>query len=169
MSKKLKVISILFLFIGFYAFAHPVKLSVCDVTYQDGKIKMHYKLFQDDFIAFANIATNKKLDFENKNKDATAFIISYLNKHTSFKINGKSVTFKLKSNSKDATLVHIYLECKYNELQKENKIEIKNTILFDQFPEQINMYYIDLLGDKNPVSCRTGKDFPNDVWTVPFR
>ncbi len=103
------------------------------------------------------------------NKPTNQFIIDYLNKHTSLKINGKAVTFTLKSYSKDATLVHIWLECKNVKLQKENSFEIKNTILFEQFPEQINMYYIDLLGDKNPVSCRTGKDFPSDTWAVPFR
>lgn len=167
MSKTIKIFSVLFLFVGFYAFAHPIKLSVCDVEYQNDCITMHYKLYQDDFIAFAKTQAN--VDFDKMNKATNQFVIDYLNKHTSFKINGQAATLTLKSYSKDATLVHIWLECKKVKLQKENKIEIKNTILFEQFPEQINMYYIDLLGDKNYVSCRLGKMFTTNTWYVPFK
>ncbi len=147
--------------------AHPIKLSVCDVFYKSNCLTMHYKFFQDDFVAYAKSKQN--VDFELKNKPTDQFIVDYLNKHTSIKINNKAIAFTLKSYSIDATLVHIWVECKNVKLQKDNKFDIRNTVLFDQFPDQINMYYIDLLGDKNPVSCRTGKDFPADTWIVPYK
>lgn len=128
---------------------------------------MHYKLFQDDFMALAN--SIGKVDFEKRNNPTSQLLIDYLTKQTNIKINGKELTIKELTYSKDATLVHIWLSFENVKLQKDNKIEIRNSILFEQYTEQINMYYIDLLGDKNPVSCRLGKDFPSDTWIVPYK
>lgn len=149
--------------------AHPMKLSVCDISYDQGVLKMHYKLFQDDFIAYADASASQKFDFEHMNEQTTKYILEYLNKHTDIVIHKQKVRCVLKSYSKDQTLVHIWLEAKNISLEKENTVLLKNTILFDKFPEQINMYYIDFLGDKNPVSARLGKDFPQDSWLVKYK
>jgi len=150
--------------------AHPLKMSICGISYQNETLKLHYKFFQDDFQAALEIYSHSKLNFSKVNKPTSKVLNAYLNAHTEMTVNGMEMKFDLKNYQLDEnSMINVMMETQIKGLKAKNTFQLKNTILFDQFPEQINMYMIDLLGDKNPVSARLGKKFPTDTWVVLYK
>lgn len=149
---------------------HPLKMSMCGISYQNETLKLHYKFFQDDFQVALETYSHRQLNFSKPNKPTSNVLSTYLEANTEMVVNGVKVEFDLKNYLLDENaMVNVMMEGKIKGLKARNTFQLKNTILFDKFPEQINMYMIDLLGDKNPVSARLGKKFPMDTWVVSYK
>ncbi|MEI8138029.1 MAG: DUF6702 family protein, partial [Bacteroidota bacterium] len=93
----------------------------------------------------------KPIDLINlKDKDATTKILAnYLTDHLKFKINNKSVNFKLIGFENEAEAVWMYIECDKSELPK--KVEIENSLLYDYLKEQMNIVHIEVNDSKKSL------------------
>lgn len=149
MGKVLVLVIIIFS----VAFKHPFYLGVVDLKYnaKEKSLQGSVKLFTSDFEAALKKIYKKPIDLINlKDKDATTKILAnYLTDHLKFKINNKSVNFKLIGFENEAEAVWMYIECDKSELPK--KVEIENSLLYDYLKEQMNIVHIEVNDSKKSL------------------
>ena len=143
---------ILSLLVGFQSFAlHPLKLSVVDITYEDKKLKVKFKLFVEDMDAVMGQYTKKPftlVKFAEKDIDATTQkqIAAYMSEKFSIKINNMPLKFIFKKAYLDQAMlftdyavVFVEFETKWSLSTTIKTIEMINSVMFEVVPEQKNM------------------------------
>jgi hypothetical protein len=135
----------LLLFIPLISFTiHKYYISLCEIEYvEDQKaIQIKLGLFIDDIELTLNKNHNSKLylatDTEVENVDE--LYEEYLSNHFSLKVNNEDVSFTYLGKEYDDDIVRFYIEVLDVETLKS--LEVKNTCLFKDFPDQQNIIKI---------------------------
>jgi hypothetical protein len=121
--------SVLLLFAFFlpaWSLAHPLHLSITNITYENGKLNISMKTFRDDWEVAYFHYHSKPIDFTDPAMRDLPWIGGYLNKK--FRISGISI-------EGDA----MTLEMQSDMSSKPNSLYIYNALLTDIYPDQTNL------------------------------
>ncbi|MEO0571648.1 MAG: DUF6702 family protein [Bacteroidota bacterium] len=136
-----------------YSFAHPLRLSLCEIEYSSKKqlLTINLKLFLTDVNkAIVFDPYSKELAFCKPNESAKAnqMLLDYINRFFHVKANKKKVTLKIKSKrlsgEGENTALWIYFECAQS--TPLSSLEIKNAVFTDLFFDQNNIVYVHFNG-----------------------
>ncbi|MBA3664860.1 MAG: hypothetical protein H0W61_11725 [Bacteroidetes bacterium] len=147
----LKLLCLCSLTLLFFSFSlkHPFYLGVTDLKYNAPQKSLQgtVKLFTNDFEDAIKKVYKVQIDLINgKDKESNNTILKdYLKNHLKIKINGKAAALDLIGYENEAEAVWMYVESVNCALPK--KIEIENTLLYDQVKSQINIVHCDVKGN----------------------
>ncbi|MGZ3920455.1 MAG: DUF6702 family protein [Bacteroidia bacterium] len=141
-----KLIFVVFLFCSF---SHPFYLGVTDLKYnsKEKSVQGSVKLFTNDLEDALKKVYKVQIDLINgKDKNSLNKILNdYLKNHLKIKINSKPVTFDMIGFEHESEAVWMYVEILNAALPK--KVEIENTLLYDQVKSQINIVHFEVNGN----------------------
>ena len=162
----MKVFRGLILIIGFWmtvpTFAHPLKLSLCEIEYSSEKelLTINLKLFLTDVneaIVFNPNSNELKFCQPNKSAQANQLLLNYLNQFFYVKVNQKLVDLHIKNKrlkgENDNTALWVSFE--YKQSSPLESLEIKNAVFTDLFFDQNNIVYVHV--DKTSKSLMLDK------------
>lgn len=104
-----------------------------------------------------NLGTDKELEKANE------YLKKYIDSNFQLTVDGKLLNFKFigkEVNNND--FIYCYLESE--KIDSPHKIEITNSLLTEQFPEQINTLY--LTSGKNKITFNFNKNKVNEVHEI---
>ncbi len=140
---------ILFLIFGFINF-HPYYVSNTDINYDSTSknIEITCRIFTDNLEDALEKSTKKSINIlQPKNKEEINQLINqYLNNHFKLTVNGKIKSFQFIGYEQNEDAIWVYIETP--EIEVPKKIEITNSLLYDYFPQQINMVHYSVNGEK---------------------
>ena len=122
--------------------AHPLHLSITNITYENGKLKISMKTFRDDWEVGYFHYHSKPIDFSDPTNRDLPWFEDYLNLRFSLSFSENEPGLKLE-------LIHVELEedAMRIEMQTElpfkpNSLYIYNALLTDIYPDQTNLVII---------------------------
>lgn len=138
--------------------AHPFFISLTEIRYNPDSKKMEIaqKIFWDDLEVVLADEFKEKVDFLNPRDKAKLEdqLKRYLLEHNQVTVNGKLLTLTYLGYEIDEDAAWFYLESSQTEMPKT--IEVKNTILLDDFKGQQNIVHV-YNQSKSPRSLLLGK------------
>lgn len=143
--------SIIILFIPLLAFTvHKYYISLTKIDYikEEKLIQITMRFFIDDI---ENTVQNRfnillSLDTKEENIKADLFLKKYISQKFKVKINNTYKNFSYLGKEYKNDVVFIYLEM--TDIEYINEIEIQNTMLFEDFPEQENYIKLNINSTK---------------------
>lgn len=155
LKKSLAAFALLYIIPALFVFAHPFYLGVTDIKYnaKEKTLQTSVKLFTNDFEEALKKTSGKKVDLINgTNKEEIEKLIKeYVEKRFVLKLNGKLKTFNFIGYEREQEAVWTYIEFKNCEAPK--KIEIENTLLYEQIKSQINIVKVEVGGKEKSMKC----------------
>jgi len=146
MRKVLLIVG--FLLIGQGSIAHPIKMTTSKLSYdkKSGDFTLIINFFMDDFSAhLERIYHQRAISFSNPPDSEKGMVNVYVNKKLLVKINKKPVAAGLTSLKKiEDNVVQAAFTINAGKGTNVKFIEISNALLFDSFPEQVNILHLDL-------------------------
>lgn len=144
-------------------FAHPLRLSLCEIEFYSKKnlLAVNLKLFLTDVneaLVFNPNSTELAFCQPNEHSDADKMLMDYLNRFFYVKFDRKKINLKIKkkklSGDGENTALWIYLE--KSVVGKFNSMEVKNAVFTDLFYDQSNIVYIHI--DEESKSIMLNKE-----------
>jgi hypothetical protein len=146
--------------LGFINF-HPYYVSNTDINYNSSSksFEITCRIFTDNFEDALEKSSKKSVNIlQPKNKEEVNQIINqYLNNHFQLSVNGMQKSLQFIGYEQNEDAIWIYFETTESNVPK--KIEITNSLLYDYYPQQINMIHYSVDGEKkksqklnNPMS-----------------
>ena len=127
---------------------HPFYISVTEINHnaKDKTLEISCKMFLDDFEKTLRDVTKTEVDLSNvKDKAKVDKLISdYLNSHLQLKVDGKSVTLQFVGFEKESEAAWCYVQV--SNVPSVKQLEIKNTLLFEEFDSQISIMHVTVGG-----------------------
>ncbi len=163
--KLFKILFIFFLLLPLTAGkAHKFYVSTTQVEYvkEEQSLQIITKVFIDDIEAVLRKRYNKpeiQLASKKETDEDARLIKQYLLKKLKIKVNGKPVTLHYLGKEYDIDILNAYLEV--TNVSALETIEIENTMLTEEFPEQQNI--IHLKYNKTRESLILTKDNPKGL------
>jgi hypothetical protein len=154
MKNKLKYFPVLFLFIMLTGFTtHKFYVSIYQINYAPEKktLQITARLFIDDLNEALHQKYGKKIFLGEKNESTAdvALMKEYLAQNFSIKVNGQSKPIHFLSHELENNVIICYFTVK--DATKIKSIEIKNTALFEIFPDQQHIINATVLGKKQSI------------------
>lgn len=138
---------------------HPYYLSVVEVNHNatDKTLEISCKIFTNDFQTTLEKNYNTKVDLITPKDKAAAdkWVSDYINKHLSFKVDDKAVSFSYVGYEKEDEAIYSYFQV--DNIASVKKITVTNSILHDFSDQQINIVHC-IVGGKRQS---TKLDYPN--------
>lgn len=129
---------------------HPFYISVTEINHnvKDKTLEISCKMFLDDFEKTLRDVTKTEVDLNNvKDKAKIDKLISdYLNSHLQLKVDGKQVSLQFVGFEKESEAAWCYLQV--NNVPSVKQLEIKNTLLFEEFDSQISIMHVTVNGTR---------------------
>jgi hypothetical protein len=139
---------------------HPFHVSVVEINHNktDRSLEISCKIFTDDFekILAKNYKTKTDLAREDMKTAMDTLVKKYLQSHLSINADGKSLSFNYLGYEIESEATFAYIEVV--QLPSVSILGISNTILYDQFADQLNIMHVTVNGDR-----KSGKlNYPED-------
>lgn len=129
-------------------------LTRIDYNAKEKNFEIVIKLFTHDLIPLLEKHAGKRLDLE-KSPEADKLILDYINENFILSDkNNAAKTLKLIGKDSDVDEVRVFLETGSTENLEGYKL--KNTLFFDDFPEQTNIVVCRYDGKKADLLYKTG-------------
>jgi len=145
---------------------HPFYITVTEINHnaKDKTLEISCKMFLDDFEKTLRDVTKTEVDLSNvKDKAKVNKIISdYISSHLLLKVDGKPVTLQFVGFEKESEAAWCYVQV--NNVPSVKQLEIKNTLLFEEFDSQISIMHVTVNGTRK--STRLNK--PESVAKFEF-
>jgi hypothetical protein len=142
MTKKLIILLFAFLLLSFNL--HKIHVSLTNIVYKQEKkiLQITTRLFIDDFENALNKKFNKtiELNTDRKTKNIDKLINEYISENLEIKLNSNNIKLQYLGKEYEQDIVYIYFEIE--NINDFNKIEVKNTCLFELFDDQRNIIKI---------------------------
>ncbi len=136
--KLISIFMLLFLSLTFVK-AHPLHLSITNITYENGKLKISMKTFMDDWETAYFHYHGAEIDFMEKENRQVPWFSKYLEDRFAISGGKGKKTEELSIDtiviSEDAMHIEMYAELKGN----PKSLYIYNSLLTDIFPDQSNL------------------------------
>ena len=122
-----------------WSLAHPLHLSITNITYENGKLKISMKTFRDDWEVAYFHYHSKLIDFTNPGQREIQWFDDYLNDR--FKLShhkggpGLSIVIDTVMLDEDTMII----EMQSTIPAKPNSLYIYNALLTDIYPDQTNL------------------------------
>jgi hypothetical protein len=136
---RLIVLLSLLLFLETPAQAHPLHLSITNITYENGKLLITMKTFRDDWELAYYHYHGKLIDFTDSTKRALPWFNSYLKKQ--FRISGEKGKADIELEIGPVSLEEDAMTIEMSGIlsSKPNSLYIYNALLTDIYPDQTNL------------------------------
>ena len=129
---------------------HPFYVSVTEFNYnsRESNLEISCKMFADDFENSLKRQYKTKIDLTHPQdvKQAEKIIFDYLQKHLQLKLNNNPATLEFVGFEKDAEAIWCYVQV--SNVKSVNKLDIKNTLLYEAFESQINIMHVQSGGQR---------------------
>jgi len=129
-----------------WSHAHPLHLSITNITYENGKLKISMKTFRDDWETAYFHFHSKVIDLSDESQRETPWFEEYLNRRFKLSVNkddpGLSIQIDTVKLVEDALTIE--MDCAIP--SKPNSLYIYNALLMDIYPDQTNLV---IFGFKN--------------------
>ena len=126
-------------FLSAWTRAHPLHLSITNITYENGKLNISMKTFRDDWEVAYFHYHSKPIDFSDPAKREIPWLEDYLNLRFSLSTSENESGFKLEllhiELEEDAMTIEMQTELAF----KPNSLYIYNALLTDIYPDQTNL------------------------------
>jgi hypothetical protein len=148
------------------AFKHPFYLSVTDLKYnaQDEALQGSVKLFVNDLEAALKKINKQTVDLIHV-KDTVQIkklLRNYLLKNLSLKINGLPKAFDFIGFEREQEAIWMYIE--FKKCQRPKKIELENSLLFDDIMQQTNIVHIEVCDERKSLKS----NYPDKQFLFEF-
>jgi hypothetical protein len=126
-------------FLSAWTQAHPLHLSITNITYENGKLNISMKTFRDDWEVAYFHYHSKPIDFSDPANRDLPWFEDYLNLRFSLSFSENEPGLKL-----ELILVELEEDAMTIEMQTElpskpNSLYIYNALLTDIYPDQTNL------------------------------
>ncbi len=119
--------------------AHPLHLSITNITYENGKLKISMKTFRDDWETAYFHYHSKPIDFTSREKREIPWFKEYLNDHFRISINGSYPGLIIHVDTVLLNEESMVIEMESSLPSKPNSLYIYNALLTDIYPDQTNL------------------------------
>ncbi len=147
-SWSLKLILLCALFGLLFSFApHPLHLSVAEANWkkENKSLEVSLKLFFDDFEKALSAENNRPIFLcPDSTTEHQNIINNYFNKNLQLTVNQKTKHYNIIGYECENELVYVYLE--YQDIGKIKSIILRNTLLFDTYLDQTNLFNLHVDG-----------------------
>ncbi len=138
---------------------HPFYVSVTEINHNatEQTIEITCKFFVDDFEKALSENGKYKIDLQSAvlHEQMNQLINSYLKKHFKLKIDGKESDRQFVGFEVDKESAYCYLQMMG--VGSFKKIEIFNTMLFEEFNDQINIFHVTVNGKRQSMKLEQPK------------
>jgi hypothetical protein len=145
---------------------HPLYITVTDINHnaKDKTLEISCKMFTNDFEAALEKTTHGKVDLSDaKNKTATDKLIAdYVQKHLQLKVDGRPAVIQFVGSEKEEDGTWSYFQV--SNIPSVKKIEVTNSLLYDNFNQEINIMHASAGG----VKKSTRLDYPDSAASFEF-
>jgi hypothetical protein len=129
---------------------HPFHVSVIEINHNanDKTLEISCKIFTDDFEKILAKTYKTHVDLGNPPNHAAmdSLVKKYIFSHLGLKANGKTVNLSYVGFEPDHEAVYGYVEV--DNIPALTKIDITNTIMYDQFDDQVNIMHVIVNGNR---------------------
>ena len=136
---KLKVLVILALLIPVKVPAHPLHLSITNITYENGKLNIRIKSFRDDWEVGYFHFHSKPIDFSVPENREIPWFNDYLYSHFSITTGKESPPLTMETDSVSLEENAMTIEMHAMVPKSPNSLYIYNALLIDIYPDQSNL------------------------------
>ncbi len=158
--KIIKFTVLVALFLISTSVAHKYYVSVTQIEYVSEKSSLQIitRIDVDDLELTLQERYDKSIDLTTLNEKPTVddYLIKYLKAKLNIKVNSKNINFTFLGKKYDNDQVVCYLEA--TDIKDIKSIEVKNTVLFDNFPEQKNVLKITMFKERFNRICSRADD-----------
>ncbi len=127
---------------------HPFFVSMTDINYngKDKELEVSVRIFADDFENTLRKYHSEKIDILHPadEKQMNDFVFDYIKKNLKLQINGEPVEMSYVGYEQQSESIWTYLEVK--NIDKADKVNIVNTLLYDYSNNEINMIHVKVNG-----------------------
>lgn len=129
---------------------HPFHISVTEINHNaaDKTLEISCKIFTDDFETILAKNYKTKVDLINPSAKAAmdSLVKKYIFSHLQIKADGKPVAFSYLGFENDKEAAYVFFEVVT--ISSVSKLEISNSILYDQFDDQMNIMHVTVAGNR---------------------
>jgi len=129
---------------------HPFHVSVVEINHNanDKTLEISCKIFTDDFekILAKNYKTHVDLTNPPNHAAMDSLVKKYIFSHLALKANGRPVSFAYVGFEPDNEAVYGYIEV--DNISAVSKVDITNTLMYDQFDDQVNIMHVIVNGNR---------------------
>jgi len=136
--RKISVL-ILFLLIPGGLLAHPLHLSITNITYENGKLKISMKTFRDDWEVGYFHYHSKAIDFTDPSMRELPWFTDYLNRSFRISIVESEPGLKMDIDTIQLEENAMFIEMHSDLPSQPNSLYIYNALLTDIYPDQTNL------------------------------
>ncbi len=154
---------LLFVFICLLAFnafgRHKYHTSFTRIDYnpEENLLEVSVRVFAHDLIPALEKRQKKKVDLE-LTKDIDKIIENYLAEKLVLKTkSGETKKFKWLGKELETDVIYLYVELPFE--GELDEAELKNTLFFEKFSEQVNLVTINFEGQKADLVFKRGDEF----------
>lgn len=133
----------------FFSFVQDFHASTTKVEYENGTLKLTAKFFTTDLETAVGANVSSKDSFDAKAK-------SYSNSNLVVKVNGTNVPLTYVGSQTNDKSTRLYL--KADNVKDIKEIEIKNSMLIQNFADQQNLVTFDINGVRKSFTAKKGSD-----------
>jgi hypothetical protein len=131
-------------------FRHPFYMSTTEINHNSAEktLEISCKLFIEDFEKALAAVYKMPVDLSNPKdkKQVDQWVFNYLQKHIQLKVDGKPVVLQFVGYEKEKEAAWCYVQV--NNVPTVKKIEIVDTLLYEQFESQINVLHVTVGGNR---------------------
>ena len=144
-------LSFLILFTGGAVLAHPLHLSVTNITIENNEIMISMSTFRDDWeVAYFHFHS-REIDFKDPVKREIPWFRNYLEKSFRISIKPKDVPLKFALDTVIVNEDNMLIELHAVVEEEPNSLYIYNSFLTDIFPDQTNLVIIGIHGKESGI------------------
>jgi hypothetical protein len=145
---------------------HPLYITVTEINHnsKDKTLEISCKMFTNDFEAVLEKEAHAKVDLSDvKNKAATDKLIAgYIQRHLQLKLDGRVAVLQFVGSEKEEDGTWSYFQV--NNVPIVKKIDVVNSLLYDNFNQEINIMHASVGG----VKKSTRLDYPTAAASFEF-
>ena len=153
------IFTIVFLTFQIFGIYHNINMSVTDITLKENKLEMKIKYFADDLQGSLSSANNLPVDLVNTPIEQNeSKIKKYTDERLKIMVNNVPIKWKFKRAFLNNDVMMVEYAALFKDSQKIKSIQVKNLLMFDDFPEQKNIVNIHIHGKDEILAFENGKD-----------
>ena len=135
-------------FAGICLLNHPFYVSVTEIDYKSKNkiLEISCKMFTNDLESVLEKKDRVKVDLSHPadKNGADKLIGEYVASHLHIKVNGREIPFRMIGSEQESDGTWSYFEA--DGIPAIKRIDLSNSLLYDAFPQQINIIHITVDG-----------------------
>jgi len=139
---------------------HPIFVSIVEIEHNASEktLEVSCKIFTDDFEKALRDTYKTHVDLlEPKSHEAMGKLVSdYVKKHLSLQVNGKACTLQYKGYEQIEEAIYSYYQV--DDVATVKKISVKDNILYEFKPEQMQLLHITVNGNRKSTKLQNPED-----------